>query len=229
MISGWAGGIVPSAQDPVEKGEVSGKGQRLPPRNEQNADPLANMDDAALVGLARQGAKDAFAMLVHRYLRLVVAVAQASVGSQDAEDMAQDVFAEAWRSIDMLRSPENFKAWLVGITRHICIYRLRRRSREEEVYSDLYDMEKAKQTDEPTQSEHAEHREHISSLKDAVDALPETYRRVILMRYMASMDLDNIAQALGISRAACDKRLTRAKQRLKDALRGAMNNEEPKL
>jgi len=186
------------------------------------------MDDAGLVGLARKGAKDAFAMLVHRYLRLVVAVAQASVGAQDAEDMAQDVFAEAWRSIDMLRSPENFKAWLVGITRHVCIYRLRRRTREEEVYSDLYDMEKAKQADEPTQGDSAEHREHISSLKEAVDALPETYRRVVLMRYMAGMDLYNIAQALGISRTACDKRLTRAKQRLKDALRGTISSEEPK-
>ncbi|MBN1809457.1 MAG: sigma-70 family RNA polymerase sigma factor [Planctomycetes bacterium] len=191
----------------------------LPQHGPEDADHLAANSDSALVSLARKGAREAFAVLVRRYVRLVVAVAQASVGAQDAEDMAQDVFAEAWRSLDMLRSPEYFKAWLVGITRHMCIYRLRRRIREEEVYSEFSDIQKAASAGESDATPAAEHRESISLLNSAVEHLPETYRRVVLMRYMAGLSVDEIAQALGITRAACDKRLTRAKQRLKDMLK----------
>jgi len=204
-------------------GEADGKGASLPRLNKDS--PLAKISDAELVQKARAGDKESFAVLVHRYIRLVVAVAQASIGPQDAEDMAQDVFSEAWRSLEMLRSPELFKAWLVGITRHLCIYRLRRRTREEEIYTELYDLRRAQKPDDFEHSIKAEHRESIEQLKQAVEELPETYRRVILMRYMAGMSVEEIAQTLDITRAACDKRLTRAKQRLKDALKNLISGD----
>ena len=186
----------------------------------ERTEPEAPEPDAVLVGRAREGDRQAFAVLVHRYLRLVVAAARASVGPQEAEDLAQEVFIEAWRNLAALRAPERFAAWLLGIGRRMAVYRLRRRKRQEEAYSEFSRMAAGNPGGAARSPEsQAERDEALAALEEQLQALPEPYREVILLRYMAGLGIEEIADVLGISRAACDKRLTRAKNRLKELMR----------
>lgn len=188
----------------------------------RDGDAAAAETDAVLVERARGGDKQAFASLVTRHLRLVVAAARSSVGSHEAEDLAQDVFIEAWRGLPALREPARFAAWLLGIQRRMAVYRLRRRKREEEVYGTFSRITSIDPPQGMSPDGQAEQGEALAFLEKQIEALPEAYREVILLRYMAGLGIEEMASLLGISRAACDKRLTRAKSRLKEFMKPRM-------
>ena len=178
--------------------------------------------DAVLVERARAGDRKAFAALVRRHIRLVVAAARSSVGAQEAEDLAQEVFIQAWRGLASLREPARFAAWLIGIERRMAVYRLRRRKREEEVYGAFSRISSASSHQPASPGGEVEKEETLGRLERQLEMLPESYREVILLRYMAGLGIEEMASLLGISRAACDKRLTRAKYRLKEMMRPRM-------
>lgn len=92
------------------------------------------MDDhpeARLVDEARRGGREAFAELVRLHERRVYGVALRMAGNPaDADDLAQEVFLTAWRSIGSFRSGSSFYTWLYRITVNTSLTFLKRRSRE---------------------------------------------------------------------------------------------------
>ena len=76
-------------------------------------------NDAHLVAQVLSGRKEHFAALVERYLPAVRAVARANAGSHaDADDIAQDTFVDAYRTLDKLRERNKFAHWLLRIARN---------------------------------------------------------------------------------------------------------------
>lgn len=74
--------------------------------------------DALLWSAARHGDQAAFRYIVERHQSLVSAVAYAGVGDLAlSQDLAQETFLTAWRSLESLRDPEQLRAWLCGIAR----------------------------------------------------------------------------------------------------------------
>src|SRR4051812_48678109 len=78
----------------------------------------ADPPDADLVRRTLSGDRDAFARLYDRYARLVRAVA-GDAGPAYAEDLTQEVFLRAYRTLGALRSADRFAPWVVGITRRV--------------------------------------------------------------------------------------------------------------
>ncbi|HEX5414973.1 MAG TPA: bifunctional nuclease domain-containing protein [Chloroflexota bacterium] len=88
-------------------------------------------DDASLVQAARRGERDAFAALLDRHRRVLVALCRHALGDVSlAEDAAQEAALQAMLNLDRLRDPDRFGAWLAGIGLNVCRRWLRHRSRE---------------------------------------------------------------------------------------------------
>src|ERR1044072_9207614 len=82
------------------------------------AKPGAEPPDEVLVVASIIGDLDAFDLLATRYRAAVVRAAQAVVGREDAQDVAQDALLLAFKALPSIEDPAKFAAWLSAITRH---------------------------------------------------------------------------------------------------------------
>lgn len=182
-------------------------------------------DDAALVRAAVRGDEDAFAALVERYSGMASALAYAVTGDAEASrDIAQDAFHEAYRSLRRLRSAAKFAPWLAGMVRRKAISWVRRRGRSRvEAAGAGGELSAEAGADSP--SEQAEKEETRGRVLRAVRGLPRGYREVLVMRCLEERSYSDIGRVLGLSLAAVDKRLTRAKAMLREALRDLVEEE----
>lgn len=159
-----------------------------------------------LVEAARKGDRDAFAALVSRHLPRVVAVCAARVGrGPDLDDVAQETFLRAWANIRSLADPDRFGAWLYGIALRTCWehFKTRRPKPMEEEPA----VEFRPPDDEPAR------------LWEALQSLPELYRETLLLFYVDRRSYQEIADALGVTRAAVNQRLTRARTMLRELVK----------
>lgn len=87
---------------------------------------LATADDRIIAGRAADGDVTAFAVLVRRYGPMMRATARRILGStSEVDDVVQEAFITAWDKLDQLEDPRKVKAWLMRITSHRAIDRVR--------------------------------------------------------------------------------------------------------
>ncbi|HYS26989.1 MAG TPA: sigma-70 family RNA polymerase sigma factor [Vicinamibacterales bacterium] len=152
--------------------------------------------DARLVESARLAFRVAFSVLRHR---------------EDAEDVAQDAFAKAHRHFRQLRDPERFERWLVRMVWRMALDRRRgdhRRSIREAEHE---------RTRPPSSTDNAAD-ERARMLWEAIDALPDKLRHVVVLASIEGHDLGAVARLLGIPQGTVKSRLFLARQRIKDQL-----------
>src|SRR6478672_4156568 len=78
-----------------------------------------HVNDAELVAASREGDRNAFGQIVRRYQGMVSGLIYAACGDlHRSEDLAQETFLSAWKSLSGLREPERLGAWLCQIARH---------------------------------------------------------------------------------------------------------------
>ena len=134
---------------------------------------------------------------------------------QDAEDVAQEAFAKAYRSFRQLRERDRFRAWLVRMTWRMALDRLRankRRLAREEVEAGLQARLNATTNDAVLANERAE------QLWLAIDALPEKLRLVIVLAGIQGHDIREVATLLDVPDGTVKSRLFLARQQLKERL-----------
>jgi RNA polymerase sigma-70 factor (ECF subfamily) len=134
--------------------------------------------------------------------------------SEDAEDVAQEAFAKAYRRFRQLRDRDRFRAWLVRLTWRMAISRARSESRRtaRETEADL------SVAAEPSPVQSFIERERAKRLWRAIDALPEKLRIVIVLAAIEEHDLKQIAKLLRLPEGTVKSRLFLARQRLKELL-----------
>src|SRR5258706_6211476 len=92
--------------------------------------PAEHDPDAALMLRVKQGDSDAFAQLVNKYKQPVMNVVYRMLrDATEAEDLAQNVFVQVYKSADRYRATAKFSTWLFTIVRNMCLNEIRRRSR----------------------------------------------------------------------------------------------------
>jgi len=159
--------------------------------------------DEILVRRALAGDAGGFARLCERYYPALVAMAHSVLmDGHMAEDVAQETIAEACRRLRTLRQPERFGPWLGAICRNVAkdaLTDLRRRRRTVEAHVTRDDGRDA---------------EENAVLAQAVAALPEHLRQVVLLRYSNEMTYEQMSTLLGLSGQAINGRLRRAKRRI---------------
>jgi RNA polymerase sigma-70 factor (ECF subfamily) len=171
--------------------------------------------DQEIVQLVRRACRrdaDAFATLIQRYERTALAVAFAQVhDSHRAGDAVQEAFLRAWQELPHLNEPGKFGGWLLQIVRNAAIDARRRIRPSVPEFPDLA----AKGIDPSRALEEAD---RAAAVKSALESLDETTRTAVVMRYYEGLSAKQIGEALGMSPAAVDMRLSRARGQLRDLL-----------
>ncbi len=132
---------------------------------------------------------------------------------QDAEDVAQEAFARAYRKFSQLRDRDRFRAWLVRMTWRLAIDF--RRSARRHATSDEPATEPPAPTDLERQAIHAE---RAARLWRAIDALPEKLRLVVVLVSIEEQSIKDVASLVGAPEGTIKSRLFDARQKLKELL-----------
>jgi RNA polymerase sigma-70 factor (ECF subfamily) len=184
-------------------------------------------DEATLVAQLRAGDEAAFEQVVRAYGGRLLAVARRIVGTEeDARDVVQDAFLNAFKSLDRFEGNAKLSTWLHRIVVNAALMKLRTRKRKPEqsietllpsYMDDGHFEERFKSWDEPIDKimERAENREIV---RKQIDNLPEGYRTVLVLRDIEGLDTEETANVLGLSVNATKIRLHRARQALRTLL-----------
>jgi len=163
--------------------------------------------------------------LIRPYERSVYQMALSYMKNEsDAEDVAQEAFVRAFRSLASFRAEAKFSTWLISITVNEARNRLRRRS-----VLHIDSLDTSSEDGKPISpaflrdwreipSEVLERKEIGRLLQEAVETLPDIYRQVFLLRDVEEMNVHDTAQALNISISSVKVRLHRARRMLQQCL-----------
>ena len=177
-------------------------------------------DDARIIKSVLAGDLDNFRVLVDRYHLPAEQWAFHHVRNMsDAEEIAQEAFAEAYFRLDTLQQPRQFGGWFRRIVTNIAIswFRRGRSTVSFEEISDIYSHNSVRYSryDVPSPTDRLDQNERVEKLHAAIATLPRTYRQVITRFYFDGRSYKEIAVELDISVAALKSRLHRAKEQLK--------------
>lgn len=172
------------------------------------------MQDKELVVLCHQGQKQAYALLVERYQRLIFGLAlQLLKSREEAEDATQETFIRVYQSIDKNHDID-FLPYAKRVVANLCLDRLRQRQVEASYVARTHPTEAVeRQTPEGVAVEQDE--KH--TLQQALTSLPPMYREVLLLCYGAELPYQQIADKLGLPLSVIKNRIYRGKRLLKDA------------
>ena len=183
------------------------------------ASPLS---DPELVELARAGDGQSIELIIRRYNRKLYRTARAILRDDaEAEDAVQDAYLQAFRNLSSFRGDSSLGTWLTRIAANEALMRRRRNTRRSEVIplhdDDMPPMEELP-GETPTPEREAIGNEMRRMLERQVDALPDLYRPVFVLRAIEEMSVEEAAKALDLPEATIRTRYFRARALLRTAL-----------
>ena len=183
--------------------------------------------DAALMLRVKQGDAAAFEELVEKYKQPVMNLVYRTLpDATEAEDLAQHVFLQVFKSAHRYEATAKFSTWLFTIARNLCLNEIRRRSRHpadslDETYADN-DEQPIRQPEDPkvfAASEAALHGELEAKIEEALADLPEKQRTAILICRGDEFSYEDIAKVLECSVSATKSLIHRGRETLKEKLK----------
>lgn len=183
------------------------------------------MDERELIARLQKRDEAAFEELIRQYEKKVYTLCFRMCGnSEDAEEAAQDAFLALWRGIDRFRQESSLSTWIYRLATNACIDTLRRRKKQsgsvslddEELFVDAVDTS-------PQPQETVEHRETQKLLQEGLSALPEEYRKVLILREIEGLSYTEIAESASIELGTVKSRISRGRSLLRNFLSGNVN------
>lgn len=172
-----------------------------------------------IIELCKAGNPQAQKQLYQLYSRAMFGICcRMMPGREEAEDMLQETFTEAFMSLGSFRYESSFGSWLKKITVNKCINALKKRKAlfvtsenipemaEEDDYNDLPHLK-------------------VENVIEAMEGLPEGYRIVFSLYLLEGYDHSEISQILGISEATSKSQYSRAKKRVKELIKDKLHHE----
>jgi len=192
------------------------------------APPAAVFEDAALLKRCRDGEMAAFGPLVTKYQDRVYNTILRMCGNvDDAEELCQETFVKALQHVATFREDSRLYTWLFRIAVNLTISHRRRASRSKALSLDSGgpDGERSPRAEDalpdrrrPGPPQAAAESEAHRRVLDAVDALDEEYRAVVVLRDIEEMNYEQISQVLEVPVGTVKSRLYRARCLLQKAL-----------
>ena len=175
-----------------------------------------SVHDRALVTAVRSGDRDAFGLLVDRETAAVYRTCLRILGRpHDAEDVTQESFVAAYRSIGQFRGEGSLRGWLLRIATRQSYRRLAQRRPDAELDA-IGEARLADTSADPTRVVVAEERRE--DVRRAVNELTDPYREVVALRFFGEMSLAEVAEATGRPINTVKTHLRRGLERLRPAL-----------
>ncbi|MHC4241335.1 MAG: RNA polymerase sigma factor [Planctomycetota bacterium] len=154
--------------------------------------------DEQIIRATLGGDISSFGIIVERYWDMVTAFALSKVyNTVDAEDIAQESFLKAYSQLHRLRNPARFAGWLSKITAQQCVNHIRKNSQQRTTSSyTAYEGDLSAQV-AIYKSNPGLNDEQVHFVRKTVSRLPEKFRKVIIMRFVAGLSAVQIANQLG--------------------------------
>jgi RNA polymerase sigma-70 factor (ECF subfamily) len=175
--------------------------------------------DERLAQEALRGDREAFDTLVRRYYPRVLGLCRRLLGSREAAgDAAQESLLRAYRKLHLYDPTRRFSAWLMTLAARVCVSLGQRDRREAEPWEDLSGTEGTLRDEAAGPAEVVEHGELVARVGAAVRLLPDLYKPVCLLRHVAGLSYQEIAEATGLPIGTVKVHLFRAKKHLREQL-----------
>lgn len=175
--------------------------------------------DSEIIGRVLAGEQQAFAELVNRYQNFVFTITlRYTDNREDAEEVAQDIFVKAYRSLADFRGASKFSTWLYTIVTTSCISFLRKKKLETQSLDNEKVYEQANNQNSGFDANQVEQKSKLAMVNEAIRLLSPDDARIITLFYKGEQSLDEIGQIIGIEPNTVKVKLHRARQRLKEKM-----------
>jgi RNA polymerase sigma-70 factor (ECF subfamily) len=189
--------------------------------------PVQADPDAVLMLRVKRGDRLAYAGLVDKYKQPVMNFIYRSLRDEtEAEDLAQNVFLQVYKSRSRYKQTAKFSTWLFTIARNLCLNEIRRRSRHpaeslEETHAENEDQPQRQYEDKTVflPTENVLHGELAGKIEEALAELPENQRTAILLCRQEELSYEEIAEVLDCSLSATKSLIHRGRETLKEKLK----------
>jgi RNA polymerase sigma-70 factor (ECF subfamily) len=190
----------------------------------------ASLTDEEVASRVQDGEPALFELLMRRYNQRLYRVARAILrDAAEAEDVMQQAYVNAYAHLGQFSGRSKFVTWLTRIAIHEALARVRRRARGGN--GSMAEPEPAPETalasPHPDPERQAFAGELRTLLEEEIDALPEAYRTVFVMREVEGLSTLETAECLDLGEEAVKTRLHRARAMLRDALYDRAGIEAP--
>jgi RNA polymerase sigma-70 factor (ECF subfamily) len=187
---------------------------------------IRNDPDAELMLRVKQGDVHAFEQLVEKYKQPVVnLIARTLNDPSEAEDIAQNVFIQVYKSAPRYKVSARFSTWLYTIARNLSLNEIRRRSRrpadsiEQSAGGEDALVRQFEDVRSPAAPESLLQNELELKIQEALQQLPENQRTAILLCRQEELSYEEIARVLGCSLSATKSLIHRGRETLKQRLK----------
>lgn len=175
--------------------------------------------DIDVISQVLQGDHNAYAILVNRYQNYVFSIVLKYIKSrEDAEEVAQDVFVKAYKSLSGFQGASKFSTWLYTVTTTTCITFLRKKKQEVHSLDNEKVYEAANQQDSGMNANQVEQKSRVNMVNEAIRLLGSEDAQIITLFYKGEQTLEEIAKILGKEPNAVKVQLHRARGRLKEKM-----------
>jgi RNA polymerase sigma-70 factor (ECF subfamily) len=173
-----------------------------------------------------QGDQQAYAGLVDRYRAYVFTLAlRFTKNREDAEEVSQDIFIKAYRSLADFRGAAKFSTWLYTIVNTTCITFLRKKRLQTHSLDQEHVFEVADSLDSGMRANQVEQKSRVAMVNKAIQLLNSDDAEIITLFYQSEQTLEEIAAILGIEPNTAKVRLHRARTRLKEKMQTHFSEE----
>jgi RNA polymerase sigma-70 factor (ECF subfamily) len=177
------------------------------------------LGDNEIISRVLRGEQNAYAELVNRYQAYVFTLVLRMIKSrEDAEEVAQDVFIKAYRSLADFRGESKFSTWLYTIANTTSITFLRKKKLEVHSLDNEKVFEVADSRDSGLRANMVEQKSRVNMVNEAIAMLSPDDAEIITLFYKAEQNLEEISRILRLETNTVKVRLHRARTRLKEKM-----------
>ena len=180
-----------------------------------------SLADTDIIDMVLSGQIQVYELIVKRYNAYLYKIGKTyGFGHQDVQDMMQETYVNAYRSLSKFKKESTFKTWLTRIMLNNCYHKNKNIQAKKEVPSESLELiNKGQLTSETMRQPKTVNKELGGILEKAIVNLPEKYKIVFTLRELNSLSILETSEALGISYGNVKIRLNRAKSLLRNDLK----------
>ena len=167
------------------------------------------MVDELLIKRIRAGDEDASEILVRKYYLQIMRFCGWQCGNTDlAEDLAQETFLKAFKSLDQYQKKGHFKAWLYSVAKSVCIDEFRKRRIESETAFDIYEL--------GSDSLEIKRLEDDDEIRHMMASLPKDQKEALLLHYIEGFSYRQMGEILNVPYRTAQSRVNLAIKTLRE-------------
>jgi RNA polymerase sigma factor (sigma-70 family) len=188
------------------------------------------LSDTEIISRVLKGEQQIFAQLVERYQNYVFTLVLRLIESrEDAEEVSQDIFVKAYRSLSDFRGESKFSTWLYTIVRTSCITFLRKKKLQTTSIDNEKTFLQVENHESSFKANLVEQKSRQAMVNEAIQMLSPDDAQIITLFYKAEQSLEEMATILGLEPNNVKVKLHRARQRLKEKMEKYFSHEVREL